>query len=93
MFQNLRLKYRILLGYAVPLLLSVVVAVVVYSCVATMKQKEAGVDTANEICKKIMNMESHLSQMASATRGYLLVKDKMYLQSFNRQSRTTKKAM
>jgi hypothetical protein len=56
MFQNLRLKYRILLGYAVPLLLSVVVAAVVYSCIGTVERQDSLVNLNNTILSCIQDM-------------------------------------
>ena len=75
MFENLRLKYRILLGYSVPLLLSVVVAVVVYSCISTVEQQETLVDKGNLIRIETLEMEVNVIRMQSTARGYLLVKD------------------
>jgi len=39
MFKNLRLKSRILLGYSVPLLLFVVVAIIVYANIRTVREQ------------------------------------------------------
>jgi methyl-accepting chemotaxis protein len=82
MFKNLRLKYRILLGYAVPLLLSVVVAAVVYICIGTVNRQEAQVDISALAKNEILEIELNIIQTENSSRGYMLGKSEPKLKIF-----------
>ena len=81
MFKNLRLKSRILLGYSVPLLLFVVVAIIVYANIRTVREQFKMEDKSHSDVELGKEWETSISRMQRAARGYLLIK--------NEQSRTT----
>lgn len=82
MFKNLKLRNRILLGYSVPILLSIMVAILVYVNTARVSRQTDLLETKQEILDKIDNLELSHSQIVRAARGYLLVKDESYLKTF-----------
>lgn len=86
-----KLKYRILLGYAVPLLLSVAMAVVVYISIKTVEREEANVDRGYQINVESLLLESAMKQMQSSARGYTLVKDEKTLLNFQAAVKTFRK--
>jgi CHASE3 domain sensor protein len=82
MLKNLRLKYRILLGYTVPLLLSVIVAVVVYSCVKTVEQQEAKMDNTAYAKAAVLDLQVDMVKTENSARGYMLGKSDNKLKAF-----------
>ena len=82
MFKNLRLRNRILLGYLVPVFLSIMVAILVYVNAARVAKQTDLLDTKHEILEELDHLELSHSQIESAASGYLLVKDESYLRVF-----------
>ncbi len=72
MYKNLRL---ILLGYSVPLLLCVIVAVVVYLSVMDAEKEEAKLNHSFVTLDKINDLEAAIIKAQSDARAYLLTKD------------------
>lgn len=81
MFKTLRLKSRILLGYSVPVLLSVVVAIIIYANVRTVNEQFKIEMKSHSDVELGKEWEVSITKMQRAARGYLLIK--------NDQSRTT----
>ncbi|MCX5894092.1 MAG: CHASE3 domain-containing protein, partial [Deltaproteobacteria bacterium] len=82
MVKNLRLKYRILLGYAVPLFLSVVMAFVVYNCIGTVNLQEDKVDISAAAKSEVLQIELNILQTENSSRGYMLGKSEHKLKIF-----------
>ena len=82
MFKNLRLKYRILLGYSIPLLLSVVVAIVVYENIRFEKESWIRERTTHGIIISIKDWEYSIVKLQRAARGYLLMKNEVSLTTY-----------
>ena len=79
MFRNLKIKYRILLGFSVPMLLMLIVACVVYINVARMieannwdKHTQEVIAEARELGKLILDMET-------GERGFLITGKEIFL--------------
>lgn len=83
MFKNLKLRNRILLGYSVPILLSIMVAILVYVNAARVARQTDLLETNHEILEEMDHLELSYSKVARASRGYLLVKDESYLRTID----------
>jgi methyl-accepting chemotaxis protein len=79
MFKNIKLRYRILLGYAVPLALFLAVAVLVYSDVRQLSDSAEFDHKTFNVVNLTKDAELGISAAISANRGYLLVKDESLL--------------
>jgi methyl-accepting chemotaxis protein len=75
MFKNLKLKYSILLGYTIPLALSVIVAVIVYTNIKKVEYQSKMAENANQIHVDIKDLIINVGKMQRAARGYLLLKN------------------
>ncbi len=82
MLKNMKIRNRILLGYLVPVFLSVIVAIVVYINASSVAREAGLLETEHEILEEIDHLELSQAHIARATRGYLLVKDESYLRTF-----------
>lgn len=82
MFKNLRLKIRILLGYSIPLLLSILVAIVIYANIRTARESWRLEDDAHAIVDNIKDYEFSIAKMQRAARGYILMKNDSSLKAF-----------
>jgi len=72
MHKNLRMT---LLGYSVPLLLCVILAVVVYLSIMNAEKKEALLNQSFVTLDKMSDLEAAIIKAQSDTRAYLLTKD------------------
>ncbi len=79
MFKNMKLRYRILLGYAVPLVLFLIVSVIVYVEVGNLSDSSDLAQKTFKIVNLSKDAELGVSAAMRATRGYLLVKDENLL--------------
>ncbi len=75
MFKDLRLRFRILLGYSIPLLLSVIVAVVVYANIRSLQSISEKAEAAHAIVDDVKDLLFSTAKMQRAVRGYILVKN------------------
>ncbi|WP_293933004.1 methyl-accepting chemotaxis protein [Iodobacter sp.] len=75
MFEGIKLKYSILLGYIMPLLLLIVVGIVVYKNIKVAEEQSTLAETATEIVAKANTLEFHVLGMQAAARGMLLLKN------------------
>lgn len=82
MFKNMKLRYRILLGYAVPLVLFLVVAILVFVDVRALAESSEIVQRAFSVANESQHVELDVGKSIRATQGYLLTKDSKYLKVF-----------
>lgn len=85
MFKNLRLKFSILLGYAIPLLLTVVVSIVVYANIRKVEEQSRIAETKHDVVEKFTRFALNASQMQSASRAYLLSKSEVALRDYEEE--------
>ena len=83
MFKNMKLRYRILLGYAVPLVLFLIVAILVFVDVRELAESSEIAQRASLAMEQGTHIELQVSAVLSATRGYLLTRDSKYLKIFD----------
>ena len=82
MFKDLRLKYSILLGYAVPIVLIIAVSIVVYVNVKKVEEQSRIVEAKHQIVEKFSLFAMSALEMQSASRGYILAKNDTLLKSY-----------
>jgi methyl-accepting chemotaxis protein len=82
MFKNLKLRNRILLGYSVPLLLSIAVVIIVYMNVRTAQRQAELLENAHEVVALVKDMGFNVAKMQRAARGYVLFKNDTSLRSY-----------
>jgi methyl-accepting chemotaxis protein len=75
MFEGLKLKYSILLGYVIPLLLLIAVGVIVYKNVKTAEEQTLLVAKAEAIVTEANSLEFSLMGFMSSSRGIMLQKN------------------
>lgn len=92
MQKNLKLKGRILLGYAIPIPLSFLIAWLVYSNTNLVGESIEQANASRDALEVTDRMESEASAMERAMRGYLLSKQPRYLDSFQDASRSLAEA-
>ncbi|MFY9327564.1 MAG: methyl-accepting chemotaxis protein [Georgfuchsia sp.] len=72
---KLNLRKRILLGYLVPLLLMLSVAVAVFWCIGTFRQISDSLDRSHTIMEHVRSVQRDLVAIQRSTRGYILFKN------------------
>ena len=72
MMNRLNLRKRILLGYLVPLLLMLAVALAVYWSIGTLRQISEALDRSHDVGEHVDKVHLGLVQMQRSTRGYIL---------------------
>lgn len=82
MFKNMKLRYRILLGYVVPLVLFLAVAIMVFVDVKKMEESSDAVTRAFKAENQGNHAELEVNTSMRATRGYLLTRDSRHLKYF-----------
>ena len=82
MSKNVRLKYRILLGYSIPLSLSIIVAVLVFFSITKVEHRLKEVETSHGILDDIKDLSFSVTTMQRASRGYLLMKNEASLKAY-----------
>jgi len=75
MFKNQKIRFRILLGYSVPLLLFLIAAIVVYVNLKSLERLHNDTKRSDNTFLQIKEMSLSLSKIQRATRGFLLVKN------------------
>lgn len=81
MFKNMKLRYRILLGYIVPLALFVGVAIMVFSDANEVSKNSALVQRTSDIIASERSAVLAASGFVRSFRGYLLTKESKHLDS------------
>ena len=79
MFKNMKLRYRILLGYAVPLALFMAVAIIVSVNVERLSESYDLAQQTFKILNQTKDAEIGVAVEMRAIRGYLLAKDETSL--------------
>ncbi|MBL1174851.1 HAMP domain-containing methyl-accepting chemotaxis protein [Pantanalinema sp. GBBB05] len=69
-----KLRYWIILGYCVPIVLTALSSLFVFSCVQTVREKSVELQHSSEINQKVHDLETDVQARSRATRGYLLQK-------------------
>ena len=75
MTMKMNLRKRILLGYLVPLLLMVGVALAVYWSIGTLRQISDSLDQSRKVAADVMNVHLGLVEMQRSARGYVLLRN------------------
>ncbi len=81
---NLKLRDRILGGYSVPILLSIVVAALVYTNVKQVEKQMKSVEIAYEIERETQQAAFDLASMQKTARGYIIAKNPESLEDYNK---------
>jgi methyl-accepting chemotaxis protein len=79
---NLNLKNRILVGYLIPLPLSIVVATLIYSTANKLNIINRHVSLNYDAIKKSDSLAYHAQRIERSTRGYLINKEIRHLEGF-----------
>lgn len=79
---KMNLRKRILLGYLVPLLLMLGVALAVYWSIGTLRQISSALDQSRVIAGDVGSVHVSLVQMQRSARGYVLFKNDGPLNSY-----------
>lgn len=82
MLKEMRLKYRILLGYAAPIVLFIIASVVVYSFLRTADEARAAAEEKRAIMSVIGGLMYNSAKMQRAARGYIIAKNEVSKKSF-----------
>ncbi len=82
MFENMRLRQRILLGYLAPLLLLMGAMGLVFLSLQEAAQEASAMEVKQQIMDQANDFAYSLSKMQRAARGYLLVKNPTSRQTF-----------
>jgi methyl-accepting chemotaxis protein len=84
MFENMKLRNRILLGYSVPVGLSVILAGVVFGSVANVSNVANRLQSANDIVDEADEYALAISELQSSAWGYLLQKTDLSRSLYNK---------
>lgn len=82
MFKNMKLKFSILLGYTIPLMLTVIVSVVVYANIKKVEEQSKIVDSKHLVIEKFALFALNASEMQSSSRAYLLARNETALKNY-----------
>ena len=82
MLQEMKLRGRILIGYSIPLLLSIVMAALVYGNVTALESLEDESDDMHEIYNAAKELSFTAAKSGRAMRGYLLNPNDVSLKNF-----------
>src|SRR3989339_963966 len=93
MFKNQKIRFRILLGYSVPLFLFVLVALVVYASLRSYAKVHDITIKGNTIVAKSKDLSFNLAKMERSVRGYLLYKNEISRNSCNEAEKEIKKTI
>ena len=79
---NLNLKNRILLGYLIPLPLSIVIATLIYLTANQLNIINRNVNVNREAIEKSDSIAFHAQRIERSTRGYLINREARHLEGF-----------
>ncbi|MDJ0742193.1 MAG: methyl-accepting chemotaxis protein [Xenococcaceae cyanobacterium MO_167.B27] len=83
MFENMRLKNRILLGYGIPITLSLFVTALVANNVTRAKQDLQKISKFSTVLENGQTTAFHIASIKNAARGYIFAQNETSLQEFN----------
>jgi methyl-accepting chemotaxis protein len=92
MFENLKLRNRILLGYSAPIGLALIVAGTVFVGVGNVSRLSDSVQEANEILLEAEELELHVTELQKTSRGYMLQKTDVSRNNYNEAWEEIKKS-
>jgi len=75
MFKNMKLRYRILIGYIIPLALFIVVAIMVFTTARDVSHNSELVQRTSGIIDRARLAEIAVISLVRSTRGYLLTQE------------------
>lgn len=93
MFNNQKIISRILLGYSVPLILFILIAIVVYSSLLTYKKVHENTARGNLIVSIANKIAFDVVKKQRTTRGYLLLKNDMSRNEYNEAKNDLEKSI
>ena len=79
---KMNLRRRILLGYLVPLLLLMAVALATYLSIGTLHQISIALDHSHDVAFNIKDVDRNLVQLQRSARGYILWKNDKSLSDY-----------
>ncbi|MBL1208788.1 methyl-accepting chemotaxis protein [Geminocystis sp. GBBB08] len=80
--KGLKIRYWIGIGYAIPIILSVIAPVLVVRNIGQLKEAIAETDNVSFIMQDVINLTENVQISSRATRGYLLNPDQTSLDNF-----------
>jgi methyl-accepting chemotaxis protein len=93
MFKNQKIRFRILLGYSVPLFLFVLVALAVYTGLGTYAKIHDAAKRSNTIVTGANELSFNVAKMQRAVRGYLIYKNETLHNSYNKANKDIDKTI
>ena len=88
MLKSLKLKYSLMLGYIIPLMLSVVVVLVVYANLKKIEYQSSLADSSHAVLEEISSLELSISRMQQSARGFLLMPEDTAFNNYMNADRT-----
>src|SRR5512141_3138815 len=85
MWQTFKLRNRILLGYAIPVVAFLVASIYGTLAVNQVRETFKNMERVNKILEKSRIMESSSSAMVSSIRGYIATQNTAFLDDYNLQ--------
>ncbi|MFZ2524524.1 MAG: methyl-accepting chemotaxis protein [Candidatus Ferrigenium altingense] len=85
MFKNMKLRYRILLGYAVPFAITLAAVILILVNVRNLADSSNDVMSEFSAANQSQHVELDVSMAMHATLGYLLTKDSEHLKEFEEE--------
>lgn len=82
MLKEMRLKYKILLGYAAPIALFIIASVVVYSFLRTADKAKAVAEEKRAIMSDMTHLELSEAGMQRSARGYIIARQEQSKKNF-----------
>ncbi|AMC36223.1 HAMP domain-containing methyl-accepting chemotaxis protein [Janthinobacterium sp. B9-8] len=86
MFEKLKLKYSILLGYVLPLLFLVLVGILVYKNIKEAEEESQLVQQSQSTMQKIIMLQYHIAAFQRAARGAIIFKTDAVFKNYQSHS-------
>jgi methyl-accepting chemotaxis protein len=93
MYRNQKIRFRILLGYSVPLFLFILVALAVYASLGSYAKVHDNAKRGNAIVNWSSELSFNVAKMQRAVRGYLIYKNEALRTSYNEASKLIDKTI
>lgn len=90
--QGWKVRYQVLGGYLIPVVLTLISAIIVFTNVQKVRQQEADLRRVAQVEAKIGDLGFHVQTLSRSTRGYLLFPEPSSKQEFD-SARTTIQAL
>jgi methyl-accepting chemotaxis protein len=87
MQRNQKIRFRIMLGYSVPLFLFILVALAVYASLGSYAKVHDGAKRSNAIVTGSSALSFNVAKMQRSVRGYLIYKNETLRTSYNDASK------